>query len=315
MAQQQPPSIPPAAGYSWSNVFYDDFTGEGYTLATNFRHPMGTAKWKWDAASNKEIHWDPRCSQIVADATCGKPILRVSVWSDWFHRIDRLATTQKFGYGFYESRLRFQGAEGMHSAFWLLPEGMVDNPVAPGEILGGVEVDVVENRLVDGSGNDVSGKGNTAVHWGGYGANHRSRAYKLMALPAASSAWATYGVLHLEGGMRWFWNGKEVNSVGVWTPMKNSIYFSTEVNESGGWAGKDLNSYGPVDDPEGFIEVDYTGFWEQVTDSSPSSEDGETLDQDSAKGMIPLQEHQRLAMELAELKELGVCDAVPARAR
>ncbi|KAG0588995.1 hypothetical protein KC19_2G283900 [Ceratodon purpureus] len=309
---RQVPSIAPAVGYSWNNVFYDDFTGEGYSLDTNFRHPMNRAKWKWDAASNKEIWWEPACSQIVSDATrsCNKPILRVSVWSDWFHRIDRLATKQKFGYGYYESRLRFKGAEGMHSAFWLLPEAMIDDPVAPGKVVGGVEVDVVENRKVDGGGNDISAQGNTAVHWGGYGANHRSSAYKLMALPGPPSVWATFGVLHFEGGMRWYWNGKEVNSVGVWTPMKNSIYFSTEVNESGGWAGNDLSSYGPVDNPAGYIEVDYTGFWEQVSESSQLSEDAEALlYRDSAKEMKSLQERvdhleRRLAVELAELKEL-----------
>lgn len=299
--QQQQPSIVPAGGYSWSNVFYDDFTGEGYTLDTNFRHPMGRAKWKWDAASNKEIHWEPACSQIVPDETrCGKPILRVSVWSDWFHRIDRLATKQQFGYGYYESRLRFQGAAGMHSAFWLLPEGMADDPVAPGEVVGGVEVDVVENRKVDGGGNDISREGNTAVHWGGYGGNERSSAFKLMALPAEPSAWATFGVLHLEGGMKWYWNGTEVNSVGVWTPMKNSIYFSTEVNESGGWAGNDLASYGPVDDPAGYIEVDYTGFWEQASEDHAA-----ILDRGSATEMNPF--HERAdhleRMELAEVKE------------
>lgn len=268
-SKQADPSIAPSPGHLWSNVFYDDFTGEGYTLETNFRHPMGAAKWKWDAASNKEIHWEPASSRVVFDAArSNKGILRVCVWSDWFHRIDRIATRQQFGYGYYESRLRFKGAAGMHSAFWLLPEAMVDAPVAPGKVDGGVEVDVVENRKVDGAGNNISGQGNTAVHWGGYGANHRSSAFKLVALPGEASEWATFGVLHLEGGMRWFWDGKEVNSVGVWTPMKNSIYFSTEVNESGGWAGNDLASYGPLNDPAGYIEVDYTGFWEQVSEDA-----------------------------------------------
>nr|PNR46427.1 hypothetical protein PHYPA_013546 [Physcomitrium patens] len=265
------PSIPPTAGNRWTNKFWDDFTGSGYTLDTNFRHPMGKGKWKWDAASNKEIHWDPACSSIVQDTSRGKSILRVSVWSDWFHRIDRLATKQQFGYGYYESRCRFKGASGMHSAFWLLPEAMVSDAVPPGEIVGGIEVDVVEHRAKDSGGNDISTQGSTAVHWGGYGANHRSSAYKLMNLPVASSAWATFGVLHQPGGLKWYWNGKEVNSVAMWSPMPNSLFFSTEVNESGGWAGDDLSSYGPISNPEGYIEIDYCGFWLQCTSHSLSS--------------------------------------------
>lgn len=286
---------------------------------------MGVAKWKWDAASNKEIWWEPACSKIVPDPTqLSKPILRVCVFSDWFHRIDRLATKQQFGYGFYQSRCRFKGASGMHSAFWLLPEGMKDDPVAPGEILGGVEIDVVENRKVDSGGNDLSKQGNTAVHWGGYGANHKSVAYKLMALPDEPSKWATFAVWHFQGGMKWYWNGKEVNSAAVWSPMKNSLYFSTEVNESTGWAGSDLVSYGALADPEGYIEIDYCGFWEQLAVATKEMVPKMVLPEDEArqlraklreveeqgsKMVSVLQERvdlleRRLVMELAELKEL-----------
>lgn len=261
MAQEEP-SVAASAGRSWHNVFWEDFAEPG-CLERSFRHPMGKGKWKWDAASNKEIHWEPACAQVVSEPGCrGGKALRVCVFSDWFHRIDRLATRQQFGYGYYEARCRFKGAEGMHSAFWLLPEGMWDNPVPPGEIQGGVEVDVVEHRGKDGSGADVSRQGNTAVHWGGYGAHHKSVAYKQMNLPDAPSAWAKFGLLHQPGGMKWYWNGREVNSCKVWSPMPNSLFFSTEVNESGGWAGQDLSSYGPLESPAGWIEVDYCGFWE-----------------------------------------------------
>lgn len=257
------PAICAKAGQRWHNVFWEDFTEPG-CLEKSFRHPMGKGKWKWDAQSNKEIWWGPACAQIIKDDKCDgrKPFLRVCVFSDWFHRIDRLATKQKFGYGYYQARCRFQGAEGMHSAFWLLPDGMWDNPVPPGEIQGGVEVDVVEHRGKDSGSKDVSHQGNTAVHWGGYGANHRSVAYKQMNLPVACTTWATYGLLHEPGGMKWYWNGREVNSANVWSPMPNSMYFSTEVNESGGWAGQDLSSYGPIESPAGWIEIDHCGFWE-----------------------------------------------------
>jgi hypothetical protein len=85
--------------------------------------------------------------------------------------------------------------------------------------------------------------------------------------------------------------------------MKNSIYFSTEVNESGGWAGNDLASYGPVDDPAGYVEVDYTGFWEQA-----SEDHALILERGSATEINPFPERadhleRRLAMELAEVKE------------
>lgn len=266
-----------------------------------FRHPMGKGKWKWDAKSNKEIHWEPACAQIVK-SDHEKPVLRVCVFSDWFHRIDRLATKQQFGYGYYQARCRFKGAEGMHSAFWLLPEGMRDNPVPPGEIVGGIEVDVVEHRGKDGNGVDISRQGNTAVHWGGYGAHHRSVAYKQMGLPDAPSAWATFGLLHEPGGMKWYWNGREVNSANVWSPMPNSLYFSTEVNESGGWAGQDLSSYGPLENPAGWIEIDHCGFWE-LTDR-----ESDNISQLSAA--IPYRDPATMSQTRVELQELSSSNGI-----
>lgn len=258
------PSIRPSHRHSWKTVFYDDFTSPEYNLDVNFRHPMGQAKWKWDPTTTKEIWWEPACSYIVPDTTrASKPILRVSVFSDWFHRIDRLATTREFGYGYYEARIRFRGASGMHSAFWLLPRVVEENPVAAGEIVGGVEIDVVEHRMVDTWGNALSTQGNIAVHWGGYGNHHKSVAFTVMVLPDEPWQWATFGVWHFEGGIRWFWNDVEVKSARVWSPVKNSIYFSTEVGQSHGWAGPDMLSYGTVDTPQGYIEIDYCGFWEE----------------------------------------------------
>lgn len=183
--------------------------------------------------------------------------------------------------------------------------------------MGGVEIDVVENRKQDSAGRDISGQGNTAVHWGGYGANHKSVAYKLMSLPSAPSNWASFAVWHYEGGMKWYWNGVEVNSASVWSPMKNSIYFSTEVNESTGWAGPDMSSYGPIESPEGYIDIDYCGFWELVATPAIGAADVEegANTKEAGDGGVKLKEveelkervdvlERRLAMEVAELKEL-----------
>lgn len=181
-----------------------------------------------------------------------------------------------------------------------------------GEIVGGVEIDVVENRKQDSGAKDISGQGNTAVHWGGYGANHKSVAYKLMSLPSAPSNWASFAVWHYEGGMKWYWNGVEVNSASVWSPMKNSIYFSTEVNESTGWAGPDMPSYGSVESPEGYIDIDYCGFWELVATPASGASDMKEAPSDGGAKWKEVEElkervdvlERRLVMEVAELKGL-----------
>jgi targeting protein for Xklp2 len=265
----QPTVLPDGIGQSWNCKFWEDFTTPN-CLQDRFWHPCGSGKWKWDAVSWKEIHWEPACSQIVQDPATQKSILRVCVFSDWFHRIDRLATKEQFGYGYYEARCRFKGASGMHSAFWLLPNAMDEVDTSPGLIPGGIEVDVVEHRGFNATNNDISTIGVTTMHWGGYGAHHHSAGYRESSLPTSNcDTWATYGVLHMPGGLRWFWNGAEVNSVPIWSSRSNFLYFSTEVNESGGWAGTDMSSYGTLADPAGYVEVDHCGFWE-VQSSSPS---------------------------------------------
>lgn len=182
----QPTVLPDGIGQSWNCKFWEDFTTPN-CLQDRFWHPCGSGKWKWDAVSWKEIHWEPACSQIVQDPATQKSILRVCVFSDWFHRIDRLATKEQFGYGYYEARCRFKGASGMHSAFWLLPNAMDEVDTSPGLIPGGIEVDVVEHRGFNATNNDISTIGVTTMHWGGYGAHHHSAGYRESNLPTSNS--------------------------------------------------------------------------------------------------------------------------------
>lgn len=49
----------------------------------------------------------------------------------------------------------------------------------------------------------------------------------------------------------------------MWFLMFNLLFFLIEVNESGGWVGDDLLSYGLIFNLEGYIEIDYCGFWFQ----------------------------------------------------
>ncbi|BBN10921.1 hypothetical protein MPTK1_5g07570 [Marchantia polymorpha subsp. ruderalis] len=272
------PSLLEQVGGTWACQFYDDFTDPA-TLANNYFHPFGDShwrenpanKWKWDAHSNKEIHWDFTCSSIVKDAEVSR--LRTCVYSDWFHRIDRLATKQLFGYGYYEAKVRFKGAEGMHAAFWLLPDSIDGSRVYPaGTIPGGVEVDVVEHRKMDGQRHSIDHMGNTSTHWSGYGKNHQSAAYKEISMPWGSGNWCTYGVLHEASGIRWYWDGRLVNQTIVNSPTPAHMYFSTEVNESGGWAGLDMSSYGTKSNPEGYIECCQVSFWSQVSGSASGSD-------------------------------------------
>lgn len=181
----QPTVLPDGIGQSWNCKFWEDFTTPN-CLQDRFWHPCGSGKWKWDAVSWKEIHWEPACSQIVQDPATQKSILRVCVFSDWFHRIDRLATKEQFGYGYYEARCRFKGASGMHSAFWLLPNAMDEVDTSPGLIPGGIEVDVVEHRGFNAANNDISTIGVTTMHWGGYGAHHHSAGYRESNLPTSN---------------------------------------------------------------------------------------------------------------------------------
>lgn len=171
------PQILQKFGGQWDCDFYDNFSADG-ALDANWKHPRGQSKWKWSAESGKEIWWEPSSSYVVKHPSDSQlNVLRVGVWSDWFHRTDRIATQQAFGYGYFEAMVRFKGAENMHSAFWLLAGKVPDEPTAPdgsGFIGKGIEIDVCEHRQCNKEGACIADGFNTAVHYGGYGKHHKS---------------------------------------------------------------------------------------------------------------------------------------------
>lgn len=268
------PSLLGGLGGKWECSFYDDFSNEN-TLQDNWCHPKFKGwrenpenKWKWDGGSGKEIWWDSSSSYLVKNGDPRLNVLRVGVWSDWFHRQDRIATKQSFGYGYFESMVRFKGAECMHSAFWLLPDNIPDEPTAPdshGCINRGIEIDVCEHRLCDDKGSALHQSFNTAVHYGGYGGNHKSCGWKVMSLPGACETWTVFGCLHDEHGIRWYVNGQEVNRANVHSPVPLHIYYSTEVTPGPCWSGKCCpKSYGAKDSPAGYVDVNWCGHWKRA---------------------------------------------------
>jgi len=68
-------------------------------------------------------------------------------------------------YGYYEARIRFPVCQGTWGAFWLMygSESTVD-----GSGRDGTEIDIIESIF------NNEGKANSALHWDGYGEEHKS---------------------------------------------------------------------------------------------------------------------------------------------
>jgi beta-glucanase (GH16 family) len=77
-------------------------------------------------------------------------------------------------YGYYEAKIKFPTVSGTWGAFWLMSR---TQQVTPHEGIDGTEIDIVETI------NNHEGKYNSALHWNGYGSQHKSAGSEGAALP------------------------------------------------------------------------------------------------------------------------------------
>lgn len=102
-------------------------------------------------------------------------------------------------YGYFECRMMLPKTTGFWGAFWMMcgNVGKVD-----GSAVSGVEIDIIE------SGECARRGVNHALHWDGYGADHKSVCEKFSA-PELYEGWHTYSLQWTESEYIFFVDGKE----------------------------------------------------------------------------------------------------------
>jgi len=157
-------------------------------------------------------------------------------------------------YGYFEARIAFQTQSGTHSAFWLQSPtvGVVGDPAA-----NGVEIDIFEHRHSDRKGNNISGGGDSALHWDGYGASHKKRVIEYNDV-GADSGFHSYGFLWTTNQYCVYVDDKLVWSVdGPISRKPEFIRLTSEVDRSD-WSGKEpKDGYGNLAASTNKMLVDY----------------------------------------------------------
>ena len=249
MESTLPPTAAPVSGLHL--VWHDEFDGAA----------LDTARWTVHAGPRRDAVNTPDAIS-VADG-----VLTITTFTEGgTHYTGFIDTARHFSttYGWFEARIRFASAPGEWGAFWLQTPTMGQAIGDPGT--AGTEIDVVEHRMVDEAGADISDTYSVNLHWDGYGADHKhaggSGAVPRGA-PSLQGAWHTYAVQWSTGGYRFLLDGVEqwASDAGI-AHRPEFIRLTCEVAD-GAWAGHiPLVGYGSRERSTTWMEVDWVRVWQ-----------------------------------------------------
>jgi len=159
-------------------------------------------------------------------------------------------------YGYFEARLKLPRADGLWPAFWMMPDtGREAGPMwkrQKTEPLG-MEFDILEYLTAWGPN-----RYHIAMHWDGYGKNHRSIGTSGIYFRPDEEGFVTAGLLWLPGEAVFYTNGKVVGRVRSEriSTVPGMFLLTMPI---GGWDNR------PIDDqqlPADFM-IDYVKAWQR----------------------------------------------------
>lgn len=159
-------------------------------------------------------------------------------------------------YGYFEARMKLPTAPGLWPAFWMMPDRVEAGPQWKRQDTkgDGMEFDIMEHLTRWGPY-----RYNMAIHWDGYGKEHKSTGTESLYFQPDSEGFMTAGLLWTPGELVWYCNGREVarytNDRVASAP--GCIIFTLPM---GGWDNS------PLDDaklPDDFI-IDYVRCWQRA---------------------------------------------------
>ncbi len=159
-------------------------------------------------------------------------------------------------YGYFEARVKNPTAGGLWPAFWLMPDrGEATGPQwkRADTANGGMEFDIMEF---------LSGWGpcryNIAMHWDGYGKDHKSTGSAINYVQPDKDGFITSGLLWLPGKAIYYCNGKEIMHYENDRVSAIPSYIILDM-VSGGWDNTQLDD---AQLPDDFV-VDYVRCWQR----------------------------------------------------
>ena len=209
---------PPPEGRVWKLAWHDEFDGK----------KLDESKWDVPPDGKRRDAWWMR-KAITLD---GKGHLVISTLKEDGRYIDGcVRTLGKFEhtYGYYVARIQLQKQVGHWSAFWLMGRGVgkIGN-----EGRDGTEIDIMEKPWLDD-------KVQHALHWDGYGEQHRSAAQK-STVPGVMDGFHTFALLWTPEEYVFFVDGRQTWKTKAGGVCQAPLYIklSDEVGSWGGDVGK-----------------------------------------------------------------------------
>lgn len=220
-------------GKSYLLTFYDDFSS----------NKLDTRKWakcpEWERQTHLQNHgwWSNECSYVkdgnlvIEGKKKNGKLLSGGV-----------RTKGKFeqAFGLYEIKFKIEKTSGLWNAFWLMTEK--EQIVGNGAVDGG-EIDIFE--VLPNDTNQPAGKRtyiNSALHWDGYGKDHKSKGSSIVIDDSFFDEWHTILFEWTEDSYKAFLDGEEYWSVTgdeaeAWGGIVTSKNYIKITSEFGRWAG------------------------------------------------------------------------------
>ncbi len=159
-------------------------------------------------------------------------------------------------YGYFECRVKLPTARGLWPAFWMMP----DRGATAGKDQwkrrdtgnGAMEIDILEHLTEWGAG-----RNNVALHWDGYGADHKTWGTTQIYFGPTPDGWHNFGLLWEPGKFTWFIDGKKTVEYANERVSNVPSYLKLNV-QMGGWATKDIDLSKLPD----FMKVDHVRAWQ-----------------------------------------------------
>jgi beta-glucanase (GH16 family) len=242
-------------------VFADEF--DGTSLNTNV----------WTAASGARRD---AVNTPAAVAVGGGNMTITTYTQNGTHYTGFVGSRDKFDatYGYWEARINFQDSPGMWSAFWV-HSPTIGNPVG-NPAVAGTEIDIVEHRVRDSGGADISNRSVSNLHWDGYGANHRSVGSGLVNNPSAAPLQGNFHLYALQwdpSGYRFSIDGVQVYATTQAVSQRSQFIYLTSEVENASWAGSiPTGGYGSQAASTTRMLVDYVRVWQRPVSDVPDLE-------------------------------------------
>jgi beta-glucanase (GH16 family) len=218
-AQGQPTSPPdrlPAAhgGKQWKLAWHDEFDGS----------KLDESRWQTPPdGPRRDASWMRKAVSLD-----GRGHLVIQTLRDGDRYVDGCVHTRgKFehAFGYYVARIRLQKQPGHWPAFWLFNDSV--GKLGEGG-RNGAEIDIMEKPWLDD-------RVNHAVHWDGYGKEHRS-ASKVVRVAGLMEGFHTYGLLWTPTEYVFDIDGKETWRTSAGGVCRVPLYIKLS-DEVGDWGG------------------------------------------------------------------------------